>query len=77
MTNTPLFNFSGRSAFKNPLRNCECCGGTYSTGKEYGDYWCEVSHPDAETKGLCEWCNPSHANYNHKPSHVRESCRIV
>jgi len=23
-------------------RNCECCGASYATGKEYGEYWCAM-----------------------------------
>lgn len=38
-------------------RNCEKCKACYSTGKDYGDYWCELPNPDVETKGLCESCN--------------------
>ncbi len=38
-------------------RNCENCKGSYATGKSYGDYWCELSDPKNETKGLCQFCN--------------------
>ena len=47
------------------LRNCEECGGTYATGKDYGDYWCELSLAK-ETKGLCEFCNPNSKWYAKK-----------
>lgn len=48
-------------------RNCECCHGQYSTGKEYGNYWCEIpviiqddegNRIMEKPKGLCEFCNP-------------------
>ena len=26
----------------NLKRNCECCGASYATGKDYGYYWCET-----------------------------------
>ena len=39
-------------------RNCECCKGTYVTGKNYGDFWLELSMAE-KTKGLCEFCNPT------------------
>lgn len=38
-------------------RNCECCKHEYATGKDYGDYNCEMANPSVETKGLCEFCN--------------------
>jgi hypothetical protein len=38
-------------------RNCENCKACYSTGKDYGNSWCELPNPDVETKGLCEICN--------------------
>jgi predicted hydrocarbon binding protein len=44
------------------MRNCECCGATYSTGKDYGDYWTELSLAD-ETKGLCEFCNKNNETW--------------
>lgn len=43
---------------------CERCFGTYATGKEYGDYWCELREVDKEPKGLCEFCNPKSVWFN-------------
>lgn len=40
------------------IRNCECCHGSYATGRDYGDWWCELPLAK-ETKGLCEFCNPN------------------
>ena len=50
------FNEKLKEAKKN-CRNCERCGGAYTTGKFYEDYWCEIGH-GKETKGLCPLCNP-------------------
>jgi len=44
-------------------RNCECCKAEYGTGKFYGDYWCDIGNPHAETKGLCEFCNPNNETW--------------
>lgn len=59
-------------------RNCECCGGQYATGKNYGGYWSSIPDQTLETKGLCEFCNPAENNqwYNHHKDHIQESCRI-
>lgn len=40
-------------------RNCEECSANYSTGKDYGNSWCQWPRKDTETKGLCEFCNPN------------------
>jgi len=64
-------------------RNCECCGGSYATGKDYGYYSCELPIRDEDgnvvpPKGLCEFCNPNDKVwYNHSPNHHKESCRKV
>ncbi len=47
-------------------RNCEKCQANYSTGKEYGNMWCEIPNKTVETKGLCEFCNPNHYSYQVK-----------
>lgn len=44
-------------------RNCECCSSEYGTGKDYGNYNCIFPNPNVETKGLCEFCNPSNIWY--------------
>ena len=44
-------------------RNCECCKGEYATGSQYGEYSCILSNSGVETKGLCEWCNPSNTTW--------------
>ena len=47
-----------------PLRVCENCFGTYSTGKSYEDFWCQVTNKDVQVKGLCPFCNPTSKYYN-------------
>jgi len=44
-------------------RNCEKCKACYSTGKEYGNSWCQLAKLEVETKGLCEFCNPNSVTY--------------
>lgn len=54
------------------MNNCKNCGASYSTYKTgknesndyYEEYWCEVSNPKVETKGLCQFCNPKSKFYN-------------
>ena len=45
------------------MKNCECCMGSYKTGKNYSDEWCELPVYDRDgiipPKGLCEFCNPN------------------
>lgn len=51
------------------IRNCERCSasyGQYNETKEtnYTEYWTELSNPNVETKGLCQFCNPKSKYYN-------------
>lgn len=55
------------------VRNCEKCGGTYATGKDYGDYWCILSTEGVETKGLCEFCNPKSIWYIKKRKDINSN----
>jgi hypothetical protein len=43
------------------IKNCSICGasyGQYKEGQDYSEYWSELSTKDAETKGVCQFCNP-------------------
>ena len=42
-------------------KNCECCHGSFASGKEYGNFWCEIPLDNVEFKGLCEFCNPNNS----------------
>ena len=42
---------------------CECCSGTYSTGKEYGDYWFQYAEKEVITSGLCQFCNVNNKSW--------------
>lgn len=48
-------------------RNCECCLASYGTGKNYGDFWCEIpGYKDGKIinpKGLCEFCNVNNKSF--------------
>lgn len=58
-----------------PCKNCECCGGSYQTGKNYGNGFCSISNmifnekkgvwitTKNETKGLCEFCNQNSPSF--------------
>lgn len=55
-------------------KNCECCGGNYATGKDYGSAWHQVpTKVDGEYtfKGLCELCNVNNTTWyvNNKKCH--------
>ena len=40
-------------------KSCECCNGSYATGKRYGDYWYDGLNKSLDIKGLCQLCNVS------------------
>lgn len=46
-----------------PARVCECCYGSYATGKNYGLFWSVLSGSDLEKKGLCEFCNQNNETW--------------
>jgi hypothetical protein len=46
------------------LNNCEKCLASYAPyqiGKDegVGNYWCEISIPEKEPKGVCQFHNPN------------------
>lgn len=45
------------------MRNCECCGSSYTTGRDYGGEWYQHGNPLNETKGLCEFCNKNNKTW--------------
>lgn len=61
---------------------CTCCGAAYEQYKvedqdsDIFGYWCEVTSGAQERKGVCGFCNQKSIWYNHKPTHVKETCRI-
>lgn len=57
-------------------RNCEECMASYASGKNYGDYWCEMSLCEIVKRKWWKFWQPRQRCVPIKPKGLCEFCNI-